>query len=237
MSTNIQYPNKAGLTPLQTDIFVISAHQVQKHLQDTLGFPVETLFTRFDGPASAPASFQGFTNRPQNVAPIGEYSYVRMDVAIKPKDILVNTAPQEYADRILYQFGSDFAFKKQFKDAIQNFQYPEKLERVFYNEEVMRRLAKRGIYKELIEKIIYLRDPRYSNQTDLFYISLSAEKIITDMLSNPNNNPATVDGNWAIIAVAGNSNDSLRWIVEVKRGQDQNNGIGVTYDSIFDPIR
>ena len=104
-NNNGMYATKGDIKFFRTDIGFISSHEILNFLHNQLGFPVEARFIRYDGPANV----QQFTENMQKQNNMGrsadnaisEYSYIRMDIALRPEHILANRNTDNFADRPL----------------------------------------------------------------------------------------------------------------------------------------
>jgi hypothetical protein len=238
-NNNGMYATKGDIKFFRTDIGFISSHEILNFLHNQLGFPVEARFIRYDGPANV----QQFTENMQKQNNMGrsadnaisEYSYIRMDIALRPEHILANRNTDNFADRLLFESGAGYKFKDSFVREIEPYQYPKNLSRIMYNPKAWERLRKRGVTRDLIEKIEYLRDPRYSQRNDVFYMSIAVENIIAKMMEDPIENK--VKGTWAIIAVIGQTQESLRFMVRANRDTDEDAMTGISWRTIFDDIQ
>lgn len=238
MANNNEFKTKGNIKFFRTDIGFISSHEILNFLHNQFGFPVEARFIRYDGPANVQQFTRNMQNQNMNKNAdnsISEYSYIRMDIAIRPKDILANMDSDNYADRLLMYKGAGYKFKSTFAKSVAPFQYPKELSRVMYNPQAWERLTKRGVTRDLIEKIEYLRSPRYSQANDVFYMSLAVENIIAKMMEDPVDNK--VKGAWAIIAVIGQTQESLRFVVRANRDAEEDMTSGISWHTIFDDIQ
>lgn len=188
--------NKAGIQPIPCDRYVITASQVVKYLQDQLGFAVGYDFTRWVGVSA-------------------DNSYVRMRVVFNPKDIIADSSSKDYVDKLLESKGAGMQFKDTIIEALKPYMYPENVGLIQNSQEDINRLYSLGIITERYEEIVRFSKLTYSSEAHLFRLYLRPERIIYDMLSNPDTNK--VDGTMSIIAVAGTSSDTIRWEVAVER--------------------
>ena len=206
--------NKAGIQPIPIDTFMISSNEVIKYLEDTvLGFKVGYDFTRWTGVTA-------------------NHSYVRMRVVISPKDILAPRHNNDYADKILAENAAGLTYKKEIIDALEPFMYPKTIGNLRNHPDELQRMYQYGLFGDRLDEVIQNSQLAYSADANYFRLYLRPERIIADMLKNPETDK--IDGAMSIVAVHATSSETIRWEVEVvKNGNLAIGNNDVSVDAIF----
>jgi hypothetical protein len=206
--------NKAGIQPIPTDRYIITGSDIIKYLQDQLGFGVGHDFTRWTG-----------------VSP--DLSYVRMRVIFAPKDIVADSgSATDYVERKLAEFSAGLTFKDYVIDTLKPFMYPENINDVRNRPEDLQRLYTIGVFDDRLNEIIQHSKLNYCQEANVFRLYLRPERIIADMLKNPDT--GAIDGNMSIVTVYGTSSETIRWDVAVTHGTQSFEGNGqMSIDAVF----
>ena len=199
MATIVTPNNKAGIERLPVDRYMISSNEVTVFLQNQLGFTVGVDYTRWTGVTA-------------------NHSYVRMRVALAPKDILApKDAATNYAERVLQQNAAGLQFKKEVMEVLERYMYSKNLETNIRNDqEKLREMYTYGVYGERLNEILTKGKLSYAPDCGLFRLYLMPDAIVRDMLSDPSTNE--VNGALSITGVFGSTSDTIRWEVEVSKG-------------------
>ena len=206
--------NKAGISPVPTDRYVISSTDVVNYLQtNVLGFSIGYDFTRWTGASP-------------------DHSYVRMRTVFAPKDIVATTQSRDYIDKILAENSAGMQFKGDIIKSLEPFMYPKGIANIRNYPEEMNRLYQCGLFGDRLDEVIMNSQLTYAKEQNLFGLYLRPERIIADMLADPATNK--IIGEMSIVGVHGTTSETIRWDVEVSR----NNGFGtnannISIDSIF----
>jgi hypothetical protein len=206
--------NKAGIQPIPTDRYIITGSEVTKYLQEQLACNVGYDFTRWTG-----------------VSP--DCSYVRMRIIFNPKDIVAETSTsRDYADRKLAEFSAGLMFKDTILEALKPFMYPENVADIRNRPDDLQRLYTIGVFDDRLNEIIQHSKLNYCQEANVFRLYLRPERIIADMLKNPDT--GKIDGDMSIVAVYGTSSETIRWDVAVTHGHTSFEGNGaMSIDAIF----
>jgi hypothetical protein len=203
--------NKAGIDPLPIKTFRIGTGDVTSYLRNQLGFEVGVDYRRWTGVTA-------------------NHSYVRMRVVILPKDICDQPKQHDFVERTLSENSAGMRFKDTVLDVLKPFMYPENINDLRNYPAVMQHLYEYGVYGDRLNEIIEFSKLNYSKEAGFFRVYLRPERIITDMLSDPNNNE--INGNMAITRVIGETPETFQWEVQVT----EDSGIsttGISIDKIF----
>lgn len=208
----INNKNKAGVSPVPTDRYVISSTDVAAYLQtQVLGCSIGYDFTRWTG-----------------VSP--DHSYVRMRAVFAPKDIIATSKTRDYVDKVLEENAAGIQFKSDMIKALEPFMYPSGIINIRNHQEEAARLHQYGLFGDRLDEVITYSKFTYTKEHNYFLIYLRPERIIADMLADPATNK--IDGEFSIIGVNGTTSDTIRWDAEVSRNNGfnmANNGISVDY--------
>lgn len=206
--------NKAAIQPIPSDRYMITTSDVQKYLQDELGFEIRCDFTRWTG-----------------MSP--DKSYVRMRVVLFPDDIIAKRTMDDYADIVLAGAGAGNSFKNTVIDTLTPFMYPDTIGDLYNHPDDIKRLADMGVYQERLFDIVSNAKLNYCREANLFRLYLRPERIITDMLADPKTNK--VKGHMDIIGVYGTTSETIRWEVAVTKNKNSFGNINdLNMDAIFD---
>lgn len=192
---------KAGIKPIPNIFCVITAGELVEYLEnEILGFRVETDFTRWTG----------YTP---------EYSYVRMRVVMQAEDVILANAnnSDDYAMRELNKYDAAIPLDDSILKVIQPFMYPSDFDPRLMNPDAIRHLNEIGVIGSKMDEIVkfsklnLVTDPHSGKRYYLVY--LRPEKIINDMLSNPDTGKP--DGEVFLRRVYGERSSEFKWLVEV----------------------
>lgn len=206
--------NKANIERLKIDRFMISSNQVTSYLQNQLGFPIGADYTRWTGVT-------------------GNHSYVRMRVGIANKDIVASqSAPTNYTERILHEYGSGSHFKDTAMNVLIPFMYPKNFNMIVTDSAKLNEMAKYGLYGDRLNEVMKFSQLAYVQDQQMWRVYLRADRIIRDMLSDTVT--GEVPGKLAITGVFGTESDTIRWEVEVSNETMANTELGtVSIDRLF----
>lgn len=185
---------KAGIDPLPIETYKFGTADVTTYLQNQLGFPIGVDYRRWTGVTA-------------------NHSYVRMRVVILPKDIIVPTSNDTFVDRILNENSAGLKFKDTVIDTLKPFMYPANIAALRDRPEVLQHLYEHGVYGERLDEIVRYSKLDYSKEAGCFRVYLRPERIIADMVSDPDTNK--LDGNMAITRVHGETQETFQWEVQV----------------------
>ena len=192
--------NKGNISPIGNKFFSISAGDIMHYLEnDVLGFRIDADFTRWTGITPA-------------------HSYVRMRTIIQAKDLIVadDINSDDYATRFLQANQVGYKLDKDVIKQLTPFMYPENFSYEQLTPEAARHLNSLGVIGPKLDEIIkYSRlslatDPATGRQ--YFRVYLRPERIISDMLANPQTGKP--DGDVYIRRVTGETSAEFRWLVE-----------------------
>lgn len=209
MSTTI---NKAGITPIPTDRYIISGSQVVKYLQDQLGFGFGYDFTRWVGANP-------------------DTSYVRMRTVFQNSDIVVPADEHDFVMRTLQRNSSGISFKDTVIDTLKPYMYPKLDDIQNQDADTLDRLYKLGIIGERVMELRKYGELDYCEQKGVWRLYLAPEKIIVDMLSDPTTGKP--NGELTIIAVLGTTSESIRWEVAVSRKSNEIISTDLSVDAVY----
>lgn len=208
--------NKAGIQPIPTDRYIITTSDVIKFLQDQLTFGVAADFTRWTG-----------------VSP--DLSYVRMRVVFSPNDIVADTSSKDYVDRVLAENAAGIMFKDTVINTLKPYMYPETTSDVRNNPEDLQRLYQIGVFDNRLDEILVHSKLNYCREANVFRLYLRPERIIADMLTDPNT--GKIDGEMSILTVYGTSSETIRWEVAVTKNRNTFAGSNqMSVDAIFNRV-
>lgn len=206
--------NKANITPVPIEHYLISSNDVLAYLENELGFKIGADFARWTGVTAW-------------------HSYVRMRVVIAPKDIIAPVNNNNYVDKILAENAAGLQFKDHVIGTLEPFMYPKDIASILdrnRNEE-LQRLYQYGLYGDRLKEVVQNAKLNYAKEAGYFRIYLRPERIIADMLKDPST--GKIDGNMSIVAVHGTSSETIRWEVEVYKGSTIGVNRDITVDAIF----
>ena len=207
--------NKANIMPIPTAGYKITSSDVVSYLESqVLGFKFACDFTRWTG-----------------IGP--EYSYVRMRCVFNPKDLLAQTEPNNYADKVLFENAAGLKFKDTVISALKPFMYPNNMANIVNEPESLVHLRKHGVFDERLRELIHYSKFTYDEPTKTFLVYLRPERIIAEMLSDPDTNK--VPGTLRITAVDGTTSDTIRWMVVVSEENFFGNDIPI--DAIYGNVK
>lgn len=206
--------NKAGIKEIPIKNYVISANDVSAYLEKVLGFPITCKFSRCNG------------------AVVPQFSYVVMRTIMARRDLVPETKTQSYVDRVLADNAAGITFKEDVIAELAPFMYPTNLNNAVKDQAAVDKLAIQGLVGDNMAFVLRHARFKYSKQDDMFMICLMPEKIIKDMLSDPTT--GLPDGKLSIIAIDGDTNETIRWKVEVSNINPFTDGLsGIDIDKIF----
>jgi hypothetical protein len=125
------------------------------------------------------------------LAPNPNRSYVRMRLGFNPDDILTkkDAADLTPAEKILLDNGAGNKFRESFVTEIDKFRYPKDIIKVKKDPSLRELYMSRGITEPRLDEIIRGGSDFVWDETqNLFGIYVRAEKVIGEMLKNPNTN-------------------------------------------------
>lgn len=206
-----EFKTKAGVQPLPIVPLAISSTEVEKYFMESiLGVTkgVKCDFTIWTGVSA-------------------EDHYVRMRVLMDPSVVLKNEKPEYYGDKILAEHSSLAQVRKDVVEALEPYMFPE-----FNGADVanMQRLLVMGLTGQRIEEIKRYRTLTYISEAGLFGIYLRPEKIIADMLTDPDG--IETDRNIECKAF-GTTSETIGWKVVVDRGCKTLISKDVSFDNFF----
>jgi len=210
--------NKAMIQPIPTDRYRISSTEVIKYLQDQLGFVVDYDFTRWTG-----------------ISP--DNSYIRLRIVIAHDDIVARNTSRDYVDKVLEENAAGIRFKDNVINTLKPFMYPLNMQDIRNKPEQMARFEALGIVGPRLDEIIRYSKLTYHRETNSFGLYLRAERIIADMLTDPNT--GVINGDMEILGVFGTTPETFRWEVAVTRnrsGASATGHTGISLDQIFATI-
>lgn len=202
---------KAGLQRIPVDYFTISSTEVAKYFTDTIlgvSSGVKFEFTRWTGISS-------------------ENNYVRMRVVMQPNIVIKSDKPTYQGERILREFASSVDVRSDLNETLKPYKYPEINSSDIAN---LQRLMIQGLSSERLAEINRWKDLVYIPETNLFGIYLRPERIIGDMISDPDSDE---ERTWSIEAVRGTTSETIRWIVAVDRGCKSVIGSDMNFNAFF----
>ena len=202
--------NKAGIKPIPVEQYAITSANVTDYLENELGCKILTDYTRWTGPDAT-------------------VSYVRMRAVFRPEDIEAKETLTDYASKFLAEQNADIKFKDTFVDAIKPFMYPTNTREILMNPNNTESLIQRGILGDRAREILKYYKFDFSRRYNLWTVYLRPERIIFDMLKNPETDK--IDGVASIVRVTGTTSDTIQWIVNVS-----NKGRAVTTTLDIDEI-
>lgn len=219
----MSFTNKAGVKRQAVDRYIISSAMVLNYLQNQLGFQVAADFTRWTGVTA-------------------NHSYVRMRVVIDPKDI-VAAQPQSqlWAERVMQENAAGIQFQDNVMEILRPFMFKETFGQNIPAED-LEKMYTYGIVGDKLADLISKNKLAYSPNMKVFRLYLRPEAIIRDMLSDPKSGNIVMEddegnqfpANFNITGVFGVESDTIRWEVELSRGNMANTEIGVIdFDKLF----
>jgi hypothetical protein len=209
--------NKAGIERLPVDRYVISGSMIHTYLENQLGFKIGCDFTRWTGVTA-------------------NHSYVKMRAVMSAKDLCANTqVSSDFAIRTLQENAVGMQFKDTVKETLEKFMYPANMESMQLTQEAAEEMYKYGLVADRLIEIARYGKLTYVPQAGMFRVYLRPERIIADMLSDPET--GAIDGNMAITGVFGTESDTIRWEVEITKGGMANTETGIlSIDKIFNEM-
>jgi hypothetical protein len=201
---------KAGIDPLPIEIYKYGTADITTYLQNQLGFPVGVDYRRWTGVTA-------------------NHSYIRMRVVMLPKDLIVPPSQETIVDKILNENSAGMKFKDNVIDTLKPFMYPKNMDALRNHPEVLQHLYEYGVYGDRLNEIIRYSKLDYSKEAGYFRIYLRPERIIADMLSDPDTNK--LDGDMAITRVFGETPETFQWEVQVTSNTGLSGDISI--DRIF----
>lgn len=201
---------KSGIEPLPIETYKFGTADITNYLRNQLGFDVAVDYKRWTGVTAY-------------------HSYVRMRIVILPKDILVPVKSSNFVDRTLNENSAGMVFKDTVKNALLPYMYPENIDRLKNHPETLRHLYEYGVYGDRLEEIIRYAKLDYSKEAGFFRLYLRPERIIADMLADPDTNE--IDGSMAITRVIGETPETFQWEVQVTSNSGLSGDISI--DRIF----
>ena len=201
---------KAGIDPLPIETYKFGTADVTTYLQNQLGFPIGVDYCRWTGITA-------------------NHSYVRMRVVILPKDIIVPQSNDTFVDRILNENSAGIEFKDTVINTLKPYMYPSNINALRDRPDVLQHLYEYGVYGNRLDEIIKFSKLDYSREAGYFRVYLRPERIIADMLTDPDTNK--LDANMAITRVFGDTPETFQWEVQVT----SNTGLvgDISIDRIF----
>ena len=205
--------NKAGVTPRPVETYDITSSDVTNYLENKiLGFKIGCDFTRWTG-----------------VSP--ESSYVRMRAVITPKDIVSTVKDKDYVSKILAENNAGLCFKEDVINSLKQFMYPASIINLKNQPNELQRMYQCGLYGDRLDELISNASLTYAEPVDLFKVYLRPERIIADMLADPNT--GEIDGDFAIIGVHGTTSETIRWEAIVSHNNALASSNNLNIDAIF----
>lgn len=201
MSTGNNIINKGGVKPIPVDLYKISAGDVKKYLE-------EQIFMHTIG-----IEFERF------VGSNGACSYVKMTCLFRKTDVTdTSDKNKDVLAKMMEQTGSNMNFTDIFKQGVEKFKYPIELQNLFSDPNMQaeaREATKAGICGPNFESLIAGNTLRYDAERGILSINLRPDRVIYDMLSNPNTNE--IEGKYQIDSITGNDSDTIVWNVVVSK--------------------
>lgn len=201
---------KAQIAPMPIEIYKYSTGDLTNYLRNQLGFDVAVDYRRWTGITA-------------------NHSYVRMRVVILPKDIVMPITSNNFTDRILNENSAGMTFKKEVLETLKPYMYPANIDQLKAHPETLRHLYEYGVYGDRLEEIIRYAKLDYSKDAGFFRLYLRPERIIADMLSDPDTNK--IDGQMAITRVLGETQETFQWEIQVTSNTGLSGDISI--DKIF----
>jgi hypothetical protein len=201
---------KAQIAPMPIEIYKYSTGDITNYLRNQLGFDVAVDYRRWTGITA-------------------NHSYVRMRVVILPKDIIMPITSNNFTDRILNENSAGMTFKKEVIETLKPYMYPANIDQLKAHPETLRHLYEYGVYGDRLEEIIRYAKLDYSKDAGFFRLYLRPERIIADMLSDPDTNK--IDGQMAITRVLGETQETFQWEIQVTSNTGLSGDISI--DKIF----
>ena len=137
---------------------------------------------------------------------------------------------KDFVDRTLNEYSAGMTFKDEVLETLKPFMYPANIGDLRNYPEVLQHLYEYGVYGDRLSEIIEFSKLNYSKEAGFFRVYLRPERIITEMLADPNTNE--IAGNMAITRVLGDTPETFQWEVQVT----EDRGIsttGISIDKIF----
>jgi len=202
---------KCGMTRDPEDRFTFSSSAVDKYLTDTIlgvNSGVTCEFTRWTGMSA-------------------NENYVRMRVILDPKVVVKVDKPVYQGERILNEYASSTNVRADIIEALKPYMYPE-----INNQDItnLQRLLIQGLSQERLNEIARFRTLTYIQECNLFGIYLRPERIIADMISDPDSDTPR---DWHIESVSGTTSDTISWKIVVDRGMKNVISGNVKFDHFF----
>lgn len=209
-TTTVTRMTKCGIPPMPIEIYKFGTADITNYLRNQLGFDVGVDYCRWTGITA-------------------NHSYVRMRIVIMPKDIIVPVESNNFVDRTLNENSAGMRFKDTVLDTLKPYMYPANVDQLKAHPDTLRHLYEHGVYGDRLEEIIRYAKLNYSKEAGFFRLYLRPERIIADMLSDPNNNE--IDGNMAITRVIGETPETFQWEIQVTSNSGLTSDISI--DKIF----
>ncbi len=166
---------------------------INSHLDNLLGFHVDATWEKWIG--------------------VNEnYVYVSMGIVIDARNIQVQQPQNGFVDRILAENSAGLQIDDNVLKVLKPFMYTKE-EIYTSDQQALHRQMLYGITGERRMMLDKFSTLQYWPEKNLYLVYLRPERIIKDMVSNPETND--VDGQMSIIHVSGKTPETLIWNVVV----------------------
>ena len=211
----VNVKNNANLVPRQKAEFAVSSSDIIRYLEGKLRFK----FAAYD--------FMIWNSAVQGLG------YVRMRVVMRPEDVVHIPNTTSFVDKFLAANAVGLEYRDDVMDVLPPFMYPNTIGNLWNDPASLQRLEQQGIYGERLMELVNHHKPVYDKNTNTIGLYIRPEKIISDMLADPDT--GRIDGNMVIGRVDGDRSaptNTVTWHVTISK-ENSTTTTGIQIDRIF----